>query len=266
MPPPCAPAARWRVCINCASRLRRLEVILKVFGEEFRQEWLGDLRGRAKILSSRLGPARDLDVFITELLDVPAEEGDREAFASLRARMEEMRDKAWKQAVDCVSGADFAMLPKMSRRWPIRACRWRRIQAGAGDGAAARTSAGARAQARPQSQERRGRRLHRLRIALKKLRYTAEFLAPLYPKEKVRRYIKKLRGLQEHLGAINDIAHVRATMHGLAARDRWQAFRAGRTLCRRIGGGLVSRAPSRGSPRQALKRWKQFRAVKPFWA
>jgi CHAD domain-containing protein len=57
--------------------------------------------------------------------------------------------------------------------------------------------------------------MHRLRIALKKLRYTAEFLAPLYSKEKVRRYIKKLRGLQEHLGAINDIAHVRATIAGL---------------------------------------------------
>ena len=66
--------------------LRRLEVVLKAFGEEFRQEWLSDLRGRAKILSSRLGPARDLDVFITELLDVPAEEGDREAFAACATR------------------------------------------------------------------------------------------------------------------------------------------------------------------------------------
>src|SRR5580693_4259013 len=64
--------------------LRRLEVALKAFGEEFQQEWLGDLRSRAKILSSRLGPARDLDVFLTQLLNAPAEEGDREAFLHLR--------------------------------------------------------------------------------------------------------------------------------------------------------------------------------------
>ena len=54
--------------------------------------------------------------------------------------------------------------------------------------------------------------LHGLRIALKKLRYTAEFLAPLYPRRKVKRYVRELRGLQETLGAINDIAHVRATI------------------------------------------------------
>src|SRR3569832_743739 len=89
--------------------LRRLEVALKAFGEEFRQEWLDNLRGRAKILSSRLGPARDLDVFLTELLDPPAEEGDRESFAALRTRMEELRGRAWKQAFDCVTGTDFAL-------------------------------------------------------------------------------------------------------------------------------------------------------------
>ena len=50
------------------SGLRRLEVALKSFGEAFEQPWLEELRGRAKVLSSRLGPARDLDVFLEELL------------------------------------------------------------------------------------------------------------------------------------------------------------------------------------------------------
>ena len=246
--------------------LRRLEVALKAFGEEFQQEWLGDLRGRAKILSSRLGPARDLDVFATELLDVPAEEGDREAFLSLRARMEEMRDKAWRQATDYVTGPDFALFTEdvaalVHSRLPM-----------------ARDTRLARAARRllERQQKRavkRGRKasngeegdLHRLRIALKKLRYTTEFLAPLYPKKKVRRYVRKLRGLQEHLGAINDIAHVRATMAAmLRETDGKRSVPGERYAAGLVAGWYRARRPR--IAKKALQRWKRFRKVKPFWA
>ena len=246
--------------------LRRLEVVLKAFGEEFRQEWLGDLRGRAKILSSRLGPARDLDVFLTELLDVPAEEGDREAFASLRSRMEEMRGKAWKQAIDCVTGTDFAMFMEdvaalVHSRLPL-----------APD--ARLDHVAVRLLKRQQRRAaKRGKKagsgeegdLHRLRIALKKLRYTAEFLAPLYSKKKVRRYVSKLRGLQEHLGAINDIAHVRSTMQALLRETDGKRAQPGE----RYAAGVVAgwyRARRPHIAKQALKRWKRFRKVRPFWA
>ena len=47
---------------------RRLEVALGAFGKEFGQDWIGELRGRAKILLGRLSPARDLDVFTSKLL------------------------------------------------------------------------------------------------------------------------------------------------------------------------------------------------------
>ena len=90
--------------------LRRLEVALNAFGREFEQDWLEDLRSRAKILSSRLGPARDLDVFVEKLLDAPPKWAMREACRQLRARAERARDKAWKQAGDCVAGTDFGLL------------------------------------------------------------------------------------------------------------------------------------------------------------
>ena len=246
--------------------LRRLEVALKAFGEEFRQEWLGDLRGRAKILSSRLGPARDFDVFLTELLDLPAEEGDRESFASLRIRMEELRGRAWKQAIDCVAGSDFALFAE-----DIAALIHSRLPM-AHD---TRLDHVARRLLRRQQQRavKRGRKaksgeegdLHRLRIALKKLRYTAEFLAPLYPKKKVRRYVGKLRGLQEHLGALNDIAHVRTTMHMLMRdSDGKRAQPAERYAAGVVAGWYRSRRPE--IAKKALRRWKRFRKVKPFWA
>ncbi len=245
--------------------LRRLEVVLNAFGEEFQQEWLNDLRGRAKILSSRLGPARDLDVFVTELLDPPAEEGDREAFTSLRDRIEEMRARAWKQAVDCVTGTDFSLLAE-----DVAALSHSRLPM-APDTKLNRVAS--RLLRRQQKQVvRRGRKarndeegdLHRLRIALKKLRYTAEFLSPLYSKKKVRRYVQELRGLQEHLGAINDIAHVRATMTAMLRETDGKRAASGE----RYAAGLVVgwyRARRPRIAKRALKGWKRFRKIKPFW-
>lgn len=66
--------------------------------------------------------------------------------------------------------------------------------------------------------KRRGRHLddldpeerHRVRIAAKKLRYGAEFFAPLFPGKKAGKrhgaFGKALSDLQDHLGALNDIA------------------------------------------------------------
>ncbi|HXS05232.1 MAG TPA: CHAD domain-containing protein [Rhizomicrobium sp.] len=246
--------------------LRRLEVVLKAFGEEFRQDWLLDLRSRAKILSSRLGPARDLDVFLTELLDAPAEDSEQDAFASLRSRLEDLRDRAWKEVNACVAGDDFALFTEdvaglAHSRLPLaRDTKLSRVAKRLLD----------RQQARARKRGRKAKdgdeaHLHRLRIALKKLRYTAELLAPLYPKRKVKHYVGALRGLQEHLGAINDIAHVRTAIASLLRETDNKRTSPGE----RYAAGLVAgwyRARRPHSAKQALKRWKKFRKVKPFWS
>src|SRR5258706_15831044 len=56
---------------------RRLEGALGAFGREFRQDWLEELRGRAKVLLGRLSPARDLDGFTGKLLADPPMSGVR---------------------------------------------------------------------------------------------------------------------------------------------------------------------------------------------
>ncbi|MHC1551604.1 CYTH and CHAD domain-containing protein [Phyllobacterium sp. K27] len=45
---------------------------------------------------------------------------------------------------------------------------------------------------------------HRLRLSLKKLRYTAEFFLPLYGSPKTDKFIKRLKKLQDALGQSND--------------------------------------------------------------
>jgi triphosphatase len=46
---------------------------------------------------------------------------------------------------------------------------------------------------------------HRLRLALKKLRYIVEFLESLFDETKVRTFVNRLKSLQDFLGHANDV-------------------------------------------------------------
>ncbi|MCP5412886.1 MAG: CHAD domain-containing protein [Alphaproteobacteria bacterium] len=245
---------------------RRLEVTLGAFGREFEQEWLEELRGRAKILSGRLAGARDLDVFVGSLLDgalaaqgpvMPAAGAD-----ALRAAATAQRDTAWAAATSCIASADFArflddVAALAQSRLPL--------------GHARKLTGTARRMLRRQAArvEKRGRAaqsreeadLHRLRIALKKLRYTAEFFAPLFPAPKVKAYLACVRQLQEELGHLNDVAHVRQVIGTLLKEQTDGDIR--------LASGMVLGWYGASTPRtvkKTMKRYGRFRRLKPFWA
>ena len=243
--------------------LRRLEVALKSFGEAFKQPWLEELRGRAKVLSARLGPARDLDVFLEELLTAPAKafagEDERKCLPPLRQQAEEARDAAWKQARPASPAPDFAVflddvaglaqsrlpLAHESRLRPMA----RRILN--------RQAKRAKKRGRAARSHEEGD-LHRLRIALKKLRYTAEFFAPLYEKKKVKRYLAKVRRLQESLGRLNDIAHARSVIAELAPLSQKTAANL------RFAAGMVQGWYGARRPRlvkKAMRRWSKLKSL-----
>jgi CHAD domain-containing protein len=102
--------------------------------------------------------------------------------------------------------------------------------------------------------------LHRLRIALKKLRYTAEFFAPLYKQKKVKRYIAQVRTLQACLGRLNDIAHARSVVAQLIqpAQSGDTRFAAGT-----LQGWYGARRPR--LVKSAMRRWGKLKETKPFW-
>jgi CHAD domain-containing protein len=61
---------------------------------------------------------------------------------------------------------------------------------------------------------------HRLRLAVKKLRYVGEFLLPLYGQRKsTRRFSHRLAELQEELGCYNDMAVTASLLAGLGAES-----------------------------------------------
>ncbi len=245
---------------------RRLEVALGAFGREFGQEWLEDLRGRAKILSGRLAPARDLDVFVEKLMTGKPRSGVGDGLLALRARAEEARDLAWAAAAACVQAGDFELFlddvaALAASQLPLtRDHRLPRTAARMLDRQARRV----KKRGRIARSEEEGD-MHRLRIALKKLRYTAEFFAPLYPKGEVSAYLKKVRALQNHLGDLNDVANVRSVVGDVVREtarkkddDGAMRFAAGAMV-----GWYGAQVP--GAIKQALKRYEKFERVTPFW-
>jgi len=98
--------------------------------------------------------------------------------------------------------------------------------------------------------------LHELRKDCKRLRYTAEFFQPLFPDKPARRFIKRLAALQEELGLLNDGATAAGLMAHLGRAER--SYAAGLVEGFVAAGAVASRA-------QVGSAWKQFRKTAPFW-
>jgi triphosphatase len=102
------------------------------------------------------------------------------------------------------------------------------------------------------------RQLHRLRIAVKKLRYAADFFDPLYPRKRTKAYLARLAELQQVLGTLNDTA---ITPQLLAALDASSAVP-------RAALDLVAdrNALTRARELKRLARaWQQFKRAKTYW-
>lgn len=98
--------------------------------------------------------------------------------------------------------------------------------------------------------------LHELRKDCKRLRYAAEFFAPLFPAKRAKRFLAQLAELQEELGLLNDGAAVSGLMAQLGRLER--SYAAGLVE----GFSAAHAGPARVRITQA---WKRFRAAKVFW-
>jgi triphosphatase len=105
-----------------------------------------------------------------------------------------------------------------------------------------------------------GEEQHRMRKSLKKLRYTAEFLAPLYSKNKAGPFIKRLKKLQDVFGYVNDV-RMASTLPEIAR----QYSAAPEPL---VAAGVVlgfHEAKAAEVWQRAHKSWKRLKASGPFW-
>ncbi len=200
--------------------LRRLRVALSMPDDPRWRESLEPLKGELRWLSSVLGPARNWDVYLNEILPPLARHfAGSKALAAYRLRCRRLRHRYVSQARAAVASARFTKLLLDAGA----------LLAGETWNGAETDLAAAFAQAVIARRDRQLRRRlhdlaqatpeerHRARIAAKKLRYCAEFFASLYPGRKVKRYVGALSALQDALGAIND-AQAGAQMTERAAK------------------------------------------------
>ena len=100
--------------------------------------------------------------------------------------------------------------------------------------------------------------LHRLRIAVKQLRYATEFFSALFPARSMTTLRDRLARLQDILGRINDAAAVKPLFGAAVADDREIAAAVGIV----IGWCEARAAAERGALQLA---WRRFRAARRPW-
>jgi CHAD domain-containing protein len=241
--------------------LRRMRAALGLFrsavAEPIEQRQLRALAAEAKWLAGECGPARDLHVFLTETVEDPPPEVKRIASRLARAHLERARA--------ALSGARFAAFEAQVAAF---------VEASS-TGIGRLDSFGREMLDRRHIKvERRGRklatldgeRLHRLRIAIKKLRYAATFLKPAFgtrsfASEAARAYIDATVRLQGALGALNDREVAARMLADIAAAARPTEQVAGplRRLAKQARSGDKRRR------RRLQQAWNKFEKAGRFW-
>jgi inorganic triphosphatase YgiF len=246
--------------------IRRLRAAFKVFKpvlpEDKRQYFAKDLRW----LQQQLGDARDLDVFLGEMLDPLLARAPKEAaLIAFRERVETARTGAYGRARKALESKRYGRLRLELERWfaePLprdadprlsRGIRWfarrsirkaQRKMLAAGADLDTLSEAG----------------LHALRIRGKQVRYCVEFFAGLFPEKGPRTHAKLLARLQDCLGALNDSA----VAHDILARMERSDGAIDPRARAYVDGWFAARIHDE---RATLGRiWKRVSKVEAYWA
>jgi len=207
--------------------LRRLRSAMTLYKKILSGAEARRVRQELKWLSGVLGPARDMDVFIEEIL-IPVRKGP--GLAALKSRFTAQRAGLLEAAVVAVRSPRFARLMLDLSRW-LGEGTWRtpspkkgqkkrikRLSRPAldfatqvlGEDVAHVRDLGGDLRAMAPAER------HALRIELKRLRYAGGFFASLFAERHPERLLKDLAALQDALGVLNDIAVAHGLLAGLA--------------------------------------------------
>ncbi len=249
--------------------IRRLRAVLAAMRRMLPQEHYRWANGELKWIGGALGAARNWDVFAENLVG-PLEGAlaDAPELETLSRAAERHRAKAYDEVRGVIASARYTESIMRLARW-FEARGWR-------DQPVSEDSARLVAPLREVAPDllrrlhkkasRRSRRFaqlppqdrHKLRIALKKLRYTIEFLETIYGRRAVARYMRRLKPLQEGLGHESDVRAAHALAAALAG-DGGRVERAGGVVLGWYGRAL------RESEKETRRHVRRFRRVPSFW-
>ena len=245
--------------------LRRLRAAFGLFRGALSGPALGAAALRAKAIATSLGEARNGDVFLELLATGPGAAEDAPDLATLREAVRARRDAGYSTAGEILRDATTTHFIEDLRR--LVAARDWSAEPGASEvgsvcdfarNALSRLQKRARRKSRnlaTQTPESR----HDVRIALKKLRYAAEFFESLFGRRRTARaYIRTLAALQDGLGGFNDLAAANQQIDLLHANDGALALTAGYVR------GWYAHA-ARASVDHVQDSEKKLKELKPFW-
>lgn len=242
---------------------RRLRSAFSLF-----RDWLGEdanIHADAlRAIARALGPARDWDVFMTETL--PAVRPALIAHGAaglLEQRCVRRRQIARRDLKKLIKSNGYMESMIVLGRWLATP---EIAGAKASPGLPVRVCAAQILTLRHDRVLKRGRRLerlappemHRLRIAVKQLRYAVEFFSSLYSARSMATLRDRLARLQDILGEINDAAAVAPLVRSAAADTGEEAAAAGMV----IGWCEAQAARKRKALRPA---WRRFRKARKPW-
>jgi inorganic triphosphatase YgiF len=252
--------------------LRRLRTALSLIRREIASPALEPIAVEARQLALALGPVRNWDVFVTQTLpaigDVALPDVD---IAALAWAAEPLRAGSYAAVADKLASAATNRF-LLSFGCVLERRGWRNGVASEAITVLAEpaTALAERALAKVhRTSLKRGRHFarldsvhrHHLRLSLKKLRYTAEFFLTLYPDNAASgKYLKRLEKLQDALGAANDAV---TTQPLLAELKRGDTLPELHYAAGAVAGWLQREQIARS--RGLNRRWRQFKAAKPFW-
>lgn len=209
--------------------LRRLRSALDMMRAVGALSNLDALRSEAKWLAQDLSAARDWDVFQLDTLPTIAKACPSVAgFDALGRAAAKCQSSAYRKAHDALDDRRCGIFLIGLGGW-IETRGWRNDVAAEDLGQLAEPAVDFAQRILSEQYAKvlkRGRRfkslaaeeLHRVRLAIKRLRYLSEFLLPLFADRKsVRRFSRRLAHLQEELGAFNDMAVTASLLDGLGA-------------------------------------------------
>jgi CHAD domain-containing protein len=209
--------------------LRRMRSALTLFRnavpKAVSRPWGEEMRHSA----GQLGLARDLDVFISEGLDAVTDKLHLSGRSGLLRLAEERRARAYEEEVQTLLDSERYRDFKIGFQAWLEIREWEGATLRKKHAKTLRGSVVPYARRILDKQERRvlavgsnvdredTEAMHRLRIECKKLRYAAEFFTPLFAGMDI--FISHLKGLQELLGAMNDIAVMKHLLNELAVNE-----------------------------------------------
>jgi CHAD domain-containing protein len=248
--------------------LRRLRAALSLFKPLIEGPEFEAIKQDLKWITSQLGPARDFDVFVKETI-APMEKHPPAGLAALDADLKARRRKGFARARRLVrspryrrsllktglwlAGGDWATSTARLRR----DLRERKLKDMARDILGARTAKAARKLKKLDRLDEIER--HKLRIALKKLRYGVGFFESLFSKPEG--FAARLKQLQGALGRLNDI-RVHEKFARKTVRGKRQLPHGAYALGVVTGKEQAAVKPCLAA---ADKAGKRFRAQHPFW-